>query len=416
MRGIRVIGARMSFIRAFSFRVGRILAFPAYLFDRYRPSRGPALSNRRGAAGQPRQAFRRESVRVTLPLCFKKLSWVEARLRKMNGKLVGEDRPGPTGKRFFQRTPLALLSADAITSEVVAQAMGDLVRSTSGNIGRWSIPFRKPRVEFNLFKLKGEPAHIEFGDETLVVIHPSYAMDRFALAAVLCHELAHFVIDHNDMRERDAEEGERITDLFVFRSGLGMIRLQGILSVVNLDQQVFRRKLGYLDLETMAYAHARCAAQHGVPIGEIDLCLVGEVKDNVGRMIDFLAPKGTLTEVLICPSGHLLLVPRDHEGATVKCRKCGWEDRFWLCKQGHRSSLMREGVSEFDAGRVQAALLLFREAQDIDGLHSEAYCWAARSLESLGRRDDAVREVRKLLMKRPEDANARTEMKRLLKL
>src|SRR5262249_972900 len=157
-------------------------------------------------------------------------------------------------------------------------------------------------------------------------------------------------IDHNDIRERDDLESEKITDLFVFRVGLGSIRLQGLLDVTHQGQRQITSKLGYLDLPTMAYAHVRCAAQHGVPVSDIDRCLVGEVKSSVARAIEFLAPKGDLAEVLLCSNRHVLLVPRNRDGALVRCAKCGWKKQVWLYRRNEAASLMTCGVREYEIG------------------------------------------------------------------
>jgi tetratricopeptide (TPR) repeat protein len=75
---------------------------------------------------------------------------------------------------------------------------------------------------------------------------------------------------------------------------------------------------------------------------------------------------------------------------------------------------MNRGVNEFDSGRIEEALEHFREVQTVDSLHTMAYCWAARCLKSRGERQEAIRELRKILMKRPEDRVAQEEMRKLL--
>ena len=354
---------------------------------------------------------------IALP--HKDLIWVETNLRKLNQKLIGSDYPEQMPD-FLQRLPRSLLN-DVITMDVVVEAVRELVRQTSKRIGKWDIPFRKPRVEFTPFLLNGEPGHIEFDDdETVIRIKASYIDDNLSLAAILSHELGHFIIDHNDISQADRLEQERITDLFVFRSGLGLIRLQGILNEKFTEQYKIEEKLGYLSLEMMAYAHVRCAAQHGVAITEIERALTGRVQQAVRSMIDFLMIrsdngfKGKLSEIILCPNQHILRIPPKRNGLRMRCPKCGWQDEIWLDRQALLSSLIERGKQEFDSGRMDQALKYFRDAQGVDTLHAMSYCWAARCLERKGEYQSAVREIRKILIKKPEDAIAQNEMKRLL--
>lgn len=83
-----------------------------------------------------------------------------------------------------------------------------------------------------------EPGNIEFGwNETIIRIHPKYADDPFALTSILCHELAHFILDQNGFRKDNRQENEKLTDFFVFNCGQGLIYLQGIVDMTQIKTQ-----------------------------------------------------------------------------------------------------------------------------------------------------------------------------------
>jgi hypothetical protein len=95
------------------------------------------------------------------PLPIEDLLWVERTLQKLNQKLIGANYP-ECMPDFLQRIPRSLLTDGFIPPDVIVEAATELVRETSKRIGRWGIPFRKPRVEFTPFLLDGEPGHIDF--------------------------------------------------------------------------------------------------------------------------------------------------------------------------------------------------------------------------------------------------------------
>lgn len=356
---------------------------------------------------------------VSAPIPGDALMWVERELRLLNRRMVREDRPEYV-PAFLQPIPRSFSASSVLTPEDVAEAASQLVECTSKRIGRWEVPFRKPRAEFTVLLPKDEPAHIEFGEfETLIRIHPAFAPDSHSLAAVLCHELAHFIKDHNDVRRPSRNEEERITDLLVFRCGQGRIYLAGVHSVTWNGQHEVRRKLGYLSVGEMAYAHVRCAAQHRVAIQDIECGLDARARELVHDTIEFLS-RGNgdaaypLAEVLVCPSDHVLRVPVSDKGQHVRCAECGWEQEVWIHSKDRVSALIGRGIQYVEAGDMEGALKRFREAQEADEMHTMAYCWAARCLQRMGRHQDAIREVRKILTKRPEDIDAQEEMRTLL--
>lgn len=342
----------------------------------------------------------------------------------MNRDMGGDDRPEHI-PHFLQPIPKSILTEDRLTPADVAEAATQLVGLTSIRIGKWEVPFRKPRVEFTALLPHAEPGHIEFGwDETLIRIHPQYAGNPFALAAILCHELAHFILDHNGWRGDSREENEMLTDLFVFRCGQGLIYLQGVHDVTYYEKGKIESKLGYLSLEMMAYAHVRCASQHGLLIEDIFpnayRGLSATAYDQVLLVIKHLTLKskdsapGHLAEIILCPNDHVLRLSEQRTSQHIRCPKCGWQQEVWLHKKEHVAALVERGTQDFNAGDLRGSLSLFRNAQEIDNTYTAAYCGAARCLKRLGAHQDAIRELRKLLTIRPNDSVAQEEMKKLM--
>lgn len=204
-----------------------------------------------------------------LKLSAENIIWLESELLNLNREIHGEDRPKESPV-FLQLFPKALLENENISTGDISIAADTLVKQTSrwlrlDQSRKWDVPFSKPRVEFTTVLPEGEPGHIEFGPEsTTIRIHPKFSDDPFALAAILCHELAHFILDHNGMRRSDKKENEKLTDFFVFKCGQGLIYLQGVVNVDEFDGRSRESRLGYLSLEEMAYSHVRCASQFGL--------------------------------------------------------------------------------------------------------------------------------------------------------
>lgn len=348
-----------------------------------------------------------------------KVAWLEAELVRLNRELHNEERP-PLELDFLQRFPKVLLEKDDLTAKDIETAVTDLVSQTKNRIGSLDVPFRKPRVILTTKLPTNEPGHIEFGnDETLIRIHPKYVEDPFALASILCHEIAHFILDHNGIRKSNVNENEKLTDFFVFKCGQGLIYLQGILDVHATQTHAVETKLGYLSLEEMAYAHVRCSSQYGLEETSIlPNFLSPKLATQIKAAIKFLSlmtnGKTELAEMILCPNNHVLRISRKKPSSTIRCPKCDWRKEIWLRKKDESDSLVQQGRTEFDAGKYSTALEFFRKAQSIVGSDSHPYCLASRCLKKLGRHQDAIREIQKFLTKYPEDASAQEEMKGLI--
>lgn len=345
--------------------------------------------------------------------------WMEKEILKLNKEMWGEERP-PHNSRFLQIFPEILLRKDDLSTDDVAEAAKILVSETRKRINKLQVPFRKPRVEFTKLLPNNEPGHIEFGEyETIIRIHPDYRDNPFGLASILCHELAHFILDHNGLRKNNTNENEKLTDLFIFVCGQGLIHLQGIIEVTNENNQTIENRLGYLSLEEMAYAHARCSTQHKISTSKIaPEYLSGKVFEELKKAINFLKIKNSksesLAEIILCPSNHILRISTDKKSQTIRCPKCKWEKEIWLHESDQINSLLDNGIKDYDSGNFAAALETFRKIQAIDKSYSMAYCFAARCLKKLGKKQDAIRELQKLLSFCPDDQIVQGEMKTLI--
>ncbi len=351
-----------------------------------------------------------------VPLSSKSILWIEQELLKLNREIVGEDRP-ERNLSFLQSIPKIVLAKDVLTHSDVAEAAIELVNQTRSRIGKLDVPFRKPRVEFTSLLPENEPGHIEFrSGETIIRIHPYYADNPFALTAILCHELAHFILDHNGLRKSNRAENEKLTDLFVFRCGQGLILLQGVFDVTNQGKQRIESRLGYLSPGELAYAHVRCAAQHGLLVSQISPDYFSDQTfEHVRKVINFLTNKdGQLAEMIFCPNNHVLRLSAENKLHLIRCPKCGWQQELWISRKEHVKFLVERGIQNYEAENIVQALKHFREAQEVDGRHTLAYCWASRCLKRLGKHQEAVKEIRKILVKYPDDKAAQEEMKRLL--
>ncbi len=351
-------------------------------------------------------------------LASENIIWIEKELLRLNQKMHGEDRP-QNDVNFFQQLPKILLEKDSLSTKNVEEAILELVKQTRRRIGNMEVPFRKPRVIFTTELPDEEPGNIEFGwDETIIRIHPKYVDNPFALASILCHELAHFILDQNGFRKSDKKENEKLTDLFVFKCGQGLIYLQGIVDVTSQDGYTIESRLGYLTLEEMAYAHVRSASQHGLneytisPSYFRDKAFL-EVKKAIG-FLSLNSGENELAEMIVCPNGHVLRISKRNKSVHVRCPKCKWDKKIWMRRKDHLDALIAGGDKKQGEGNFLGALEVFREAQQVDKRYSLAYCRASNSLKKLGKHQDAIRELQKLLTICPNDEMAQSEMKILI--
>ena len=372
----------------------------------YKPSPKPENS------GTPKQT-------KGFKLSSNSILWIENELLKLNKEMWGEDRP-PHNLQFLQSFPKILLEKEKLTTDDVAKVAEMFVIEIRKKINKLEVPFRKPRVEFTKLLPNNEPGHIEFGEyETIIRIHPNYIDNPFALASILCHETAHFILDHNGLRKDNTNENEKLTDLFIFVCGQGLVHLQGILDITSENGQTIEHRLGYLSLEEMAYAHVRSSAQHGLSSTEIaPNYFSGKVFEEVKKAIDFLKTRNgksqSLSEIILCPNDHILRISKEKKSQQIRCPKCKWEKEVWIYRKDQIKYTMDKGIKEYNSEHLHSALEIFRKVQTIDKTNAMAYCWASRCLKKQGKKQDAIRELQKLLSFRPHDEIVQNEMKKLI--
>lgn len=392
--------------------------FPLFLFFIYRFNKNHSkYISFISKLESPQKQNQIEQIFDKFQIDVKSILWIEKELLKLNQEMFSEDRP-QRDSNFFQHFPKVLLTKEKLSTSDIAEAITELVKQTEKRIGKLEVPFRKPRVIFTLNLPENEPGHIEFGEyETIIRIHPDFLENPFALASILCHELAHFILDQNGLRKENKFDNEKLTDLFIFKCGQGLIYLQGILDVTSENEITTENRLGYLSLEEVAYAHVRCSSQHGLSIPDIlPKYLTTKIFTEVKRGVEFLTLKNSslqLAEIILCPNNHVLRISIKRS-QKIRCPKCKWEKEIWMHKNDHLNFLIEKGIRNFDCGNFNEALQDFRDAQKIDRMYSMAYCWASRSLKKLGKRQDAIRELQKLLSICPEDVTAQNEMKNLI--
>jgi hypothetical protein len=181
---------------------------------------------------------------VNLPSTSQKLKissdnilWIEKEILNLNRIINNSERPDPNPD-FLQSLPAALLEKDVLTEVEIEKAAIQLIRQTRLRTGELKLPSKIPQIEIVSNLLLDAPGHIETSWEKAVIkIQGVYRDNPFAVASILCHELAHFILNYNGLRKTNRDENERFTDLFVFRCGQGLIYLQGVYDVKSEANQ-----------------------------------------------------------------------------------------------------------------------------------------------------------------------------------
>jgi len=148
-----------------------------------------------------------------------------------------------TGWGPMDRRPTALaldpatLTAAPTYDEAIRRLLGH-VREVSP---RLAVPQMVPRV-----RLSSDRAALGLFREqdgwVTIAIDQTVALDGPAAHAVLCHEVCHYILGANGIREENTLANERLTDSAVFVFGLGWVFVQGRQS----DRRGQRTRGGYL--------------------------------------------------------------------------------------------------------------------------------------------------------------------------
>lgn len=350
--------------------------------------------------------------------------WVERAILDLNRRMGGDDRPEPWPD-FLQPIPAPLLRPDVVSTDDLSAAAHELILGAARRIGRLRVPVSRPRLEYTT---QLPPKHAgQFGEDsrgTFIRIRPEYASDHFKLGAVLVHELSHFIRRHNGLAVADENEDERLTDLFVMRSGHGRLCLSGVHDTAISDLHtsggrvqwtVGTFSLGYLGLETLAWAHARCAAQHDIAPEDVTRGLHGRALACVVDAVAALRTRAGWLEILFCGNGHALRVPKTPKEMVLRCPTCGWRNEsFWLSNAVAARILKARAEKHVAARRDREALDTYRQTQAVCPNDRGAFIAAARCLSRLGHHQDAIRELRRFLDRHRDDPEVSAEMKRLI--
>lgn len=122
--------------------------------------------------------------------------------------------------------------------------IGALLRHVSGVAPLLSVPVMRPRVSVKrLCDAAGQ--FVEEDGWVKIVVGANFFDKPDAARAILCHELCHYILGANGIRETTRDENERLTDVAMFVFGLGDIFLQGYQAQPGLEYRSGHR-LGYL--------------------------------------------------------------------------------------------------------------------------------------------------------------------------
>lgn len=87
-----------------------------------------------------------------------------------------------------------------------------------------------------------------------IEVDSSFARDFRVASAILAHEAAHYVLDHNGIRRPDTQANERLTDVTMFVLGFGQVFLNGYRGNSGIAYRPGHR-LGYLSDSEYEYLH-----------------------------------------------------------------------------------------------------------------------------------------------------------------
>jgi hypothetical protein len=147
-----------------------------------------------------------------------------------------------------------VLRADVISSlgqyEPIVAALLKHVRRVAPGL---SVPMMTPRVVVERLP----DAAGQFGEDdgwVKIVVGSDFLREPEAAQAILCHELCHYVLGANGIREPTTKANERLTDVAMFVFGLGDIFLAGYRTKPGVEYRSGHR-LGYLN--DAEYEHIR---------------------------------------------------------------------------------------------------------------------------------------------------------------
>jgi hypothetical protein len=106
-----------------------------------------------------------------------------------------------------------------------SELVSTLLRHVSRIAPNLSVPTMTPRVVHETLFGNVAGQFVEQDGWVKIVVGATFFDDRAAAHAILCHELCHYVLEANGIREQSTLENERLTDAAIFVFGLGDIFL-----------------------------------------------------------------------------------------------------------------------------------------------------------------------------------------------
>jgi hypothetical protein len=148
----------------------------------------------------------------------------------------------------------------AINSDRIANlsAHSDIVKEMLAHVRRvapaLTVPMMTPRIVVEpLTDAAGQ--FVDDDGWVKIVVGAVFFEDRPVAVSILCHELCHYVLEANGIRELPTSENERNTDLAMFVFGLGDLFLAGYRTAPATRYRAGHR-LGYLTDREFLFANA----------------------------------------------------------------------------------------------------------------------------------------------------------------
>ncbi len=130
----------------------------------------------------------------------------------------------------------------AASPERVIEAILNHVRIVCPGL---SVPLRVPRVETGSLIDAGGMFKTTDGWVSIKIANHLF-FDQRAVGAILAHEVCHYVLGNSGIRESNVDENERLTDAFMFVSGLGSLFMDGYTRRTTNTEYRSGHRLGYL--------------------------------------------------------------------------------------------------------------------------------------------------------------------------
>jgi len=90
-----------------------------------------------------------------------------------------------------------------------------------------------------------------------------YVGNKYAIGAILVHEVSHAFLAEKGIILHNKQENEMLTDISAIAFGLGKLTLNGLYA--DIDSDALRSHLSYLSTDLMTYCFKKTARFRGIP-------------------------------------------------------------------------------------------------------------------------------------------------------